>query len=257
MLAYLSGSRARGASLKPLLGKILVERGVVSDVQLTAALSDQRRRGGRVGDRLVALGFITHRQLMGALAEQRLRWLAAAFGTFIMGLQPVSASANIGFSHDIETGSPVVPPSGFINFCLMHPDACAVTPGAPSVMEGTGERFAQLEMVQNKVNSTFEPRVDPTHTWDYPSTGTADCNKYALEKRRELIALGWPEQSLLLAVVITETNEGHLVLVARLSQGDFVLDNRVKQVVSWTRLPYRWLTLQSPTDTAQWLQVAG
>jgi len=42
-----------------------------------------------------------------------------------------------------------------------------------------------------------------------------DCNNYALEKRRELIALGWPRAALLLAAAVTETGEGHLVLVAR------------------------------------------
>jgi predicted transglutaminase-like cysteine proteinase len=242
---------------KPLLGKLLIDRGVLSAGQLATALDEQKRSGTRIGDTLVALGLVSRRQLKLALAEQRLKWMAAAIGAFIVGLQPPSAAARSFFDNTIETGNTVSPPAGFISFCMTHEDACAATPNASSIMEATGERMDQLDTVQAKVNAAVQPRLDPAHVWDYPVNGTGDCNKFALEKRRELIALGWPEQSLLLAVVLTEHNEGHLVLVARTSRGDFVLDNRVNQVVVWTRLPYHWLSLQSGTDSTQWLQVAG
>lgn len=245
------------ASQKPLLGKILVDRGLVTAGDLATALGEQRRRGQRIGDTLVSLGCISRRQLRLALAEQRVRWLAAAFGAFVMGLQPVSAFAHNLFHNQIETGAAIVPPTGFIGFCLSHVDACTATPNGSSTVDGTQDRFDQLDQVQTRVNRAIEPREDPQHLWTYPVNGTGDCNKFALEKRRELIALGWPEQSLLLAVVLTERNEGHLVLVARMSQGDYVLDNRMQQVVGWNELPYKWLSLQSGTDSTQWLSVAG
>jgi len=242
---------------KPLLGKVLVERGFVSATEIEAALGEQGRRGTRLGDTLVALGCINRRQLRLALAEQRLRWLAAAFGAFVMGLQPVSASAHNLFNFDrtIETGGPVVPPAGFITFCMAHQDACVATANASSAVDATRDRLDQLDTIQEKVNAAIEPRNDPAHVWDYPVNGTGDCNKYALEKRRELIAFGWPEQSLLLAVVMTETNEEHLVLVARTSRGDMVLDNRTPKVVAWNSLPYRWIELQSAEKSMQWVSV--
>lgn len=84
-----------------------------------------------------------------------------------------------------------------------------------------------------------------------------DCNNYALEKRRELIALGWPRAALLLAAAVTETGEGHLVLVARTGEGDLVLDNRLASTVDWDRLPYRWASRQSEVSAALWVSITS
>jgi predicted transglutaminase-like cysteine proteinase len=59
----------------------------------------------------------------------------------------------------------------------------------------------------------------------------------------------------LLAAAMTETGEGHLVLVVSTGQGEFVLDNRQTDVVEWSRLPYRWLSRQSQVNPASWLSV--
>lgn len=52
-----------------------------------------------------------------------------------------------------------------------------------------------------------------------------DCEDYALEKRRQLIAAGVPESALSLAVAVTSRGEGHAVLMISLKSGDWVLDN--------------------------------
>jgi predicted transglutaminase-like cysteine proteinase len=101
------------------------------------------------------------------------------------------------------------------------------------------------------------PREDPTHTWDYSTNGYADCNKFALAKRRDLIEHGWPRESVLLATATTETGEGHLVVVVHTTAGDYVLDNRVAPVVEWTSLPYRWVSMQSPASPVRWLSIAS
>jgi predicted transglutaminase-like cysteine proteinase len=54
-----------------------------------------------------------------------------------------------------------------------------------------------------------------------PSSG--DCNDYAVTRRHDLIARGWPARSLLLAEVITSWGEHHLVVVVahqRCGSGD-------------------------------------
>ena len=157
----------------------------------------------------------------------------------------------------IATGAAVVPPSGFIHFCVKHSEECLVSGQDAARMELTAARQAELREVQVRINATIEPREDPSHLWEYARDGHGDCNTFALTKRRALIALGWPEETLLLAAVYTEHNEGHLVLVARTSQGDLVLDNRLPRIVDWTVLPYRWVSMQSQASPARWLRVTG
>ena len=61
-----------------LIGKILVELGVVGMGQVQAALAEQRRMGGRLGALLIAKGAITDEDLSRALAiQQGLNWLPA------------------------------------------------------------------------------------------------------------------------------------------------------------------------------------
>lgn len=52
------------------LGAMLIERGLVTREALKAALDEQERRGGLIGDVLVELGFVTHADLARVLADQ-------------------------------------------------------------------------------------------------------------------------------------------------------------------------------------------
>ncbi|HXZ00171.1 MAG TPA: transglutaminase-like cysteine peptidase [Stellaceae bacterium] len=155
----------------------------------------------------------------------------------------------------MKTGAAIVPPAGFIRFCVEHAQECLVSRQQPEIVELTADHLAQLEQVQTEVNAEITPRINPSQSWEYAASGYGDCNTYALTKRRALIALGWPEETLLLAAAYTESGEGHLVLVARTAEGDLVLDNRLPQVVDWTQLPYRWIAVQSQTSPARWLKV--
>ncbi len=61
-----------------------------------------------------------------------------------------------------------------------------------------------------------------------------------LLKRRTLIEHGYPESTLLITVVRDENNEGHAVLTVRTDQGDFVLDNKRREVMRWADTPYTY-----------------
>jgi predicted transglutaminase-like cysteine proteinase len=179
-----------------------------------------------------------------------------AFAAVLLGsLATSSLPARAGSA--IATGPAVVPPSGFIHFCVKHAEECLMNGRDAARIELTTTRQAELRDVQARVNGAIEPREDPAHVWEYARNGHGDCNTYALTKRRALIALGWPEETLLLAAVYTEHNEGHLVLVVRTSQGDLVLDNRLPRIVEWTVLPYRWVSMQSQASPARWVRVTG
>jgi hypothetical protein len=52
------------------LGDIFVERGLISDEQLREALDQQRETGGKLGEILVELGFVTRVGLAGVISEQ-------------------------------------------------------------------------------------------------------------------------------------------------------------------------------------------
>ncbi len=173
-----------------------------------------------------------------------------AFGVLNFGLM---ASADAGTA--MATGDAVIPPMGFIGFCVKHSNECLVSASNTQPVELTDARRAELDRVQADINWQIKPREDPTHAWRYATDGYGDCNTYALTKRQALIALGWPEDTLLLAAAYDELGEGHLVLVARTSEGDFVLDNRLPPVVAWNALPYRWVSMQSQTSPARWVKV--
>lgn len=81
-----------------------------------------------------------------------------------------------------------------------------------------------------------------------------DCNDYAVSKRHELLSRGWPMADLLLSEVVTFSGEHHLVLVARTSTTDFVLDNLHPHVRDWTEVTYRWVRIQVPNSN-HWASV--
>ncbi len=57
---------------RPSLGRLLVERGVITQEQLDIALTVQRTQGGMLGDILTSRGWITPLSIAAALAKQRL-----------------------------------------------------------------------------------------------------------------------------------------------------------------------------------------
>jgi hypothetical protein len=60
---------AREISWRPL-GELFVENGLLSEEQLEQALAEQAAMGGRLGDKLVELGYVTRHALARLLAEQ-------------------------------------------------------------------------------------------------------------------------------------------------------------------------------------------
>ncbi len=59
-----------GSAAKRRLGDIIVERGLITAEQLDHALEVQRESGGKLGEVLVELGFITRVGLAGVITEQ-------------------------------------------------------------------------------------------------------------------------------------------------------------------------------------------
>ncbi len=150
------------------------------------------------------------------------------------------------------------PPYGFVRFCEQNPTLCAQH-GTGSRFEATPERLSDLDEVNRLVNRSVEPATDAeiygiSEYWTLPGE-KGDCEDYALLKQKILIGRGWPSSSLLLTVVRDEKGEGHAVLTARTSQGDFMLDNKSDDVRLWTRSTYQFVMRQSYLDPKVWVSL--
>lgn len=155
----------------------------------------------------------------------------------------------------MPTGNTAMPPAGLMGFCVRNMSECAAKGAGTVIVALDDQRRHELDTVQSGVNKAITPRSIQGDAWFYPTQGYGECNQYALEKRKELIALGWPRQALLLTSAVTESGEGHLVLVARTSAGDLVLDNRAGPVLDWSYLPYRWVAQQTASSFVQWVSL--
>ena len=78
-----------------------------------------------------------------------------------------------------------------------------------------------------------------------------DCNSYALTKRNELMAAGWPSQALSLTVVKTSWGEGQLVLSVHMSKGAVLSDNLSHDVRPLAQVRYRRVSIQDGS-ALQW-----
>ena len=147
-------------------------------------------------------------------------------------------------------------PLQFVKFCMNYDAECAADTAERTLP--SGERaMSMLREVNSSVNASITPMQKSTNPmvarWTVaPSAG--DCNDYAVTKRHQLIEMGWPRSALRLAVVLTG-GRGHLVLVARLAGGDFVLDNLSASVRSWNTADYEWISMQSGGNPHFWVAI--
>lgn len=154
-----------------------------------------------------------------------------------------------------------LPPIGHVRFCQNHPSECQRKGHVINDrFQLTPERWKQLKNVNSQINNLIEPVTDQDlygrlEHWTFPNNYMGDCEDYVLLKRQRLIELGWPENALLITVVLDEKNEGHAILTARTAQGDFLLDNKLQNVVGWNQVPYRFIKRQSYRNPRHWVSL--
>lgn len=184
--------------------------------------------------------------------------LGFAFAAAIM-LAGWAGAAEAG-NRAMPTGAITTQPIGHYEFCQRLPAECQeITPEGPPV-ELTRKLWAELIDVNNSVNQRIKPKTDMENYhveeyWAYPDNGYGDCEDYALEKRRELMAMGIPTGDLLMTVVRQPNGDGHALLTVRTSLGDYVLDNLEPRVLAWTDTDYRYLKRQSKKNSGVWVSI--
>lgn len=153
-----------------------------------------------------------------------------------------------------------LPPIGHVGFCSQFPAECKRSGPKRAQMELTIERKADLREINNLVNRMVRPVSDLAlygriEHWTYPN-GEGDCEDYVLLKQRLLIERGWPASSLLITVVRDEYNEGHAVLTVRTSMGDYLLDNKRAEIMTWNHSPYTFVKRQSGKNPKNWVSLS-
>ncbi len=70
MIHELVGNQSANPAIRRRIGDLFVEQGIIDDQQLAEALDVQRRTGGRLGEILIELGFVTSLDSARVLAER-------------------------------------------------------------------------------------------------------------------------------------------------------------------------------------------
>lgn len=165
------------------------------------------------------------------------------------------------FIEHIGFDAPTLAPMAYTQFCLRYPGECRtrkIFRGGPIRL--SADKRGELAHVNASVNGHIAPEPNlrglAGEAWLIgPDRG--DCNDYAVTKRHELMARGWPARALLLSEVVTNWGEHHLVLVVRTVDGDLVLDSLTARIRPWLRAPYRWVRMQMPGAAKLWTTVVS
>lgn len=187
--------------------------------------------------------------------------IAGVLFALAMFAAPAMASQSVDLANPAfaPTTGPTSVPIGAAEFCKTHRKDCGPSADMVDVETLTDANWQQLVAINSAINARVAPITDQdlyhvNEFWTYPD-GQGDCEDYALEKRRQLIAKGWSPSALLMTVVRQQNGEGHAVLMVRTDRGDLVLDNQVGQVLVWNTTSYQFIKRQSQTDSRKWVGI--
>ena len=171
---------------------------------------------------------------------------------FVVSIPALSSQSFAG--SEIPASRSIAAPIGFSSACARYGWVCRNNSGG---RVGDGEALRALQQVNRYVNSRVTPVEDRTTTGrseyrSLPVNNRGDCEDYALLKMKTLIDIGFPANKLALSVVLDRHGGNHLVLLARLPSGDYVLDNLSGSVKPWHRTGYTFLASQNFKRKGSW-----
>lgn len=191
---------------------------------------------------------------------------SVAFAAGLIGLWVFPATARGPQASFMALAQEITPPRGFAAMCGAQPELCT---NARSIHAGAGidngilENLHVLDRINRRTNRVVRQEAD-TRTYGradlwMPAGAHAkpvgDCEDIAIEKRQQLIKAGFPADRLFLGVVHARRLGLHVVLVARTSSGDLVLDSRADAIRSWRDVPYTWIGAQSGQEPLRWFGI--
>jgi predicted transglutaminase-like cysteine proteinase len=179
---------------------------------------------------------------------------SATPSAFSNGKSAADDALSLGKASKMRFGQLSGVPSGYYDMCVSRPNLCRIRGGRIAATQDGSVLFTSATMDQlNSVNARVNATIHAAYRDEWtPEQPVGDCKDFAMTKRQRLVDSGWPTSALPVAIVRTFRGEQHLILVARTSQGDFVLDNLTDGIVSWDRTSYTWEKIQSTTDAFAW-----
>lgn len=159
----------------------------------------------------------------------------------------------------------VLPPQGFRKMCEGFSSACEEQNKSAKELvrrrEVSDHDMARLQELNQQVNRHVLPVSDAdgygTEEHWAANCASGDCEDVALCKRWKLLQEGWKPEQLIMVVLTLPSGEGHAVLGARTSRGDFMLDNQLDNVSTFNDavrdLGYKLQMRQSPLHPELWL----
>lgn len=170
-----------------------------------------------------------------------------------------AAAAEPGPMASMVVGAVTSQPIGHYEFCEKFASECGIKSRSTPAPKVTAAGWAIVRDTNRAVNGHYIARTDrdiyqKEEVWAYPAY-FADCEDYALQKRKELAARGFALSDLLLTVVRKPDGEGHAVLTLRTSEGDFILDNLDDEVRPWYSTQYTFLKRQASFNTGRWVSI--
>ncbi len=182
---------------------------------------------------------------------------ADATNDYAISLAPAPQVQKVAF---MTAFGETLPPIGYVTFCRENRDECRPGRRFADRIQLTPSKFREIVGINNDVNKAIAPVTDlelygQPEVWAYPADNRGDCEDYVLLKRKKLIERGFPESTLLITVVRDENNEGHAILTVRTDKGDFVLDNKRREVMRWAETPYTFVKRQSERNPLVWISL--
>lgn len=211
------------------------------------------------------------------------RRILPALVVALAGLSAAACSAHTAGAPRLTTAELVAPPQGVFEFCIGRLEICGLAPDEDESGEGAAkaspsgkaddvfamtdeELLAVAHAVNAQVNVAITYRSDrdqwdAEEAWVLPiseaQVNYGDCEDYALEKRQALLELGVPASRLALVTGWSRSTGMHAVLMLRMPDADYVLDNNSPYLLPAGETPYRWLSLQQGENLLQWARVTA
>jgi predicted transglutaminase-like cysteine proteinase len=186
---------------------------------------------------------------------------ALLFGALVVPQEAMALSKSSESSQAFATEyGKARPPVGFVRFCAENPADCKDRTSRARRIAMDPDRWNLLYQVNTYVNGKITPVSDlelygEAERWTYP-VDAGDCEDYLLLKKRYLAGLGFPQEALLITVVLDEQGQGHAVLTVVTDAGDYILDNRRNDITRWKDTKYTFLKRQSQTNPRVWVALA-
>jgi predicted transglutaminase-like cysteine proteinase len=192
--------------------------------------------------------------MMKALPARRLAVVLVSLLALTSAAIPASGS-----DAAMVTGGVTSQPIGHYEFCKQYPSECNQRSRSAPAPKLSSTGWAMLHSINASVNARYVAMTDKEmygreEVWVYP-TDAADCEDFALQKRRELMGRGFAPSDVLMTVVRKPDGEGHAVLTVRTADGDFVLDNLDNRVRPWNETSYTFLKRQASFNSGRWVTI--